>query len=280
MRVVLTFGWLVVAQFLLVSESAQAKPEHFQQVRAVLMSRVARCTTCHTSDDGSELNAYGQAIAQQPGDGIGMKLMRFEEKARQQRSDAAGNDESGDAARKTALADIDGDGVPNWIEVLGNANPADANDRPALEWQQRIEGAVGCNICHSAVGIPGQRGLAANPHHAYGKLLSHTFVTEKGRPRPKGREAQLEAAGRTPILQRMNKARGRKPRGSAATYWQKLRLMHDLNKADDEPTKEDVQEFKQRARRQRSAKQRDPHLGWNCDAHPIDAFLKDARRLE
>lgn len=265
--------WLVAVLALLPAE-AWAKERHFEQLRVVLISRSARCVTCHTSADGAGLNAYGQRLHALPADdALADRIAALE-------ADPPAGASEAERAEKARDRDIDGDGVPNWVEILAGADPASAEHRPKPKRAERITRVVSCKLCHTANHLPGKDGVAANPHNAFGELLATTFDLPRRRRRPKTDAAVRAAAERTPILRRLVKIRKKRPRKSRATYWQKIRLLRAPADPDDNPTSKALKRFKKKAAHQRSKRKRDPTRGLDCPAHRADGFLRDADGLD
>lgn len=249
------------------------KERHFEQLRVVLISRAARCNSCHTSADGQDLNAYGQRLhALSQDDSLADRIASLEAGPRVGDSEAK-------RVQKQKDQDVDQDGVPNWVEILARTNPADSEDRPKAKKVRRIERIVGCNICHEATNLPGEDGLAANPHNEFGDLLAKTYDLPR-QSKPKTEEALRLAAERTPILKRLVKTKKKRPRKSKATYWQKIRLLHNPNDPEDNPKTKTLKRFKKQAAAQRSKRKRDPTRGLACEAHPSSGFLLDAEALD
>ncbi len=253
---------------------AEAKPKYLDEVRATLVSKAARCTTCHSADDGTALNSYGDLLGT-----MGKERPLGDRVLENAALRPAGQAEDGTPTWPKE-ADVDEDGVLNWVEVLAGTDPSDRAAAPEPAAAQHIsQTVVRCNICHEQVGIPGKRGLEANPHNDLGKLLHKTFKPDKGQPRPTAANDIAEAASRTPILARLALAKSRKPRGSEASYWEKLRLGHLPADAQDNPTSEQVEQFKAFAKQQKKKDTRDATVGLDCDAHRAAGFLADAEDL-
>lgn len=264
---------VVVALAFAVPPRAGAKEKHFEQVRAYLISKAARCTSCHVGAQSGELNAYGQRISALPNDDpLADRIAAIESEP----SAAAGDDERREAEKNR---DVDGDGVLNWIEVLADTNPADAKDKPAPETALRIETVISCKLCHRATNLPGE-GLAANPHNELGDLLSKTYVKRSRAANPRSPDEARAAAERVPILTRLSMIRKKRPKKSRATYWHKIRLIHGPADSDDNPSREELQSFLKLVKRQKSRGKRDPNLGLDADAHKPDGFFLDAAQLD
>lgn len=242
------------------------------------MSRAARCATCHVSNDaaawnGPGLNLYGQRLGElAPDDALADRMAAME------RGPSA-SDSGDERKRKQQDQDIDGDGVPNWIEVLALANPGDAKDVPKQNRIERVRRVVSCNICHDQTNLPGKQGLDANPHNAFGELLSETTTEKKAKP-DTSVEDRRRMAERIPILTRIASIKRKKPKGSKATYWEKLRLMRLPADKEDNPSPEGLKKFRKRAASQRSARKRDPTRGMVDPAHNNEGFLQDAEKLD
>lgn len=247
------------------AEPSSAKPRYLDQVRVALISRMASCTACHVASDGKALNAYGDRIAAQP-----KNLPMADRIARLER-------EKDDPTSKDR--DVDQDGVPNWVEILAQKSPADAKDKPDGKAAERITTVVSCHICHRDTGLPGE-GLAANPHNVLGDLLAKTVRLQRNNPKPKGDHALREAAERIPILSRIEMIRTKKPKGSAATYWQKLRMLRAPADPNDHPSAQEVKDFKKAVASKKRDKKNSPRSGLDCAAHPLDGFLLDGEKLE
>ncbi|MCA9255520.1 MAG: hypothetical protein KDA33_07770, partial [Phycisphaerales bacterium] len=269
----LAMGALFVA-----TDGAVAKERHLEQLRVALVARAARCASCHISNDrdaweGAGLNHYGQRLHDiSPGDTLADRIAELDHGPK--------SSDSGDAAatRKNDQ-DIDGDGIPNWIEILAGASPADPKSVPAQKRVERVRRVISCAICHTETHLPGKQGLEANPHNEFGELLSVT-TGEKNKANEDAQSNRRRTAERLPILKRVEISRKKKPRGGKATYWEKLRLMRSPADAEDNPSKENLASFRKRAARQRSKKKRDPTRGMVDAAHDNDGFLQDGKLLE
>ena len=262
--------WLVV--IILCSGAARGKERHLEQVRALLVSRTARCTSCHTDADGKTLNAYGDRLAESTaGRSLADRIVALDKEPPLNATEAT-------EAKALADQDIDGDGVANWIEIIAETSPADADDKPGPKTAERIEAVVSCKLCHTKTNLPGE-GLEAAPHNLLGKLLARTFVRQKGKRSPRGKEAIREAAERTPILARLAEIRRKRPRGSKATYWERIRLLCPPADLNESPKLKPLTAFRKLAGRQKRKRTRDPNLGLDCKAHQANGFLADAKRL-
>lgn len=259
------------------ADRAIGKERHFEQVRVLLMSRAARCATCHVSAAktewvGAGLNIYGQRLkAIAPGDDLADRMARLEH-------GPSSGDSGDERSRREKDQDIDGDGVPNWVEILARANPADAENKPTQERIERVKQVVACTICHSQTNLPGEQGIDANPHNAYGALLAET--TDNKKDKPATQADRRRSAERVPILKRIELARKKKPKGSKATFWEKLRMMRRPADASDEPSPDGLKSFRKRAAQQRSKRKRDPTRGMDDPAHEHVGFLQDGKNLE
>lgn len=261
-----------------VSRDAFAKKRHFEQVRVVLISRAAHCATCHMSNDksdwdGAGLNIYGKRLHEiSPGDPLADRILMLEH-------GPTSRDTGAERERRERDRDIDGDGVPNWVEILARSNPADAAVKPSEKRIERVRRVVSCKICHIDTNLPGKRGLAANPHNAFGKMLSETTGSKGGNGNATAAERH-RAAERIPILKRIELTMRKRPKGSRATYWEKLRLMRLPADEADQPSPRALKSFRKWAAAQRSKKKRDPARGMIDPAHDNEGFLQDCKRLE
>ena len=267
-RIALGIGLLVAAGV------APAKPKHFQHVRAALVAKAARCTSCHTEQEGASLNLYGEQL-QAIGDDMTLadRIDRLE-------SLPLPRTQPGQPPEFSVKADADQDGVLNWVEILAGTSPADPENKPDAERAAKIATVVSCNICHLQTGIPGKRGLEGNPHNELGRLLLKTFVVPKGDARPRSADDRQLAAMRTPILARLAKIKRKKPKASEAGYWERLRLLHAPTDPADEVSSEALEAFKAQAKTQKKKSTRDPTLGLDCKAHKLDGFLVDIKKLD
>ncbi|HKQ47682.1 MAG TPA: hypothetical protein VJZ71_06415 [Phycisphaerae bacterium] len=258
--------------FLVQVMPASAKERHYEQVRVLLISRMASCVSCHTTAAGNKLNTYGERIAAQP------KSMPLADRiARLERDAKGGRKQNGD---ETAAddRDVDGDGVPNWVEILARKSPANAKDKPDAETAERIQSVVSCNICHKDGG-PGE-GRGRKPHNEFGELLAKTGRGAKGAPKAKDDREARKSAERVSILARLLQVRTKKPKGSAATFWQRLRLLHAPADAIDKVTPEEVKKLKKEIAAIKREKKKTPKRGLDCKAHRNDGFLLDGEGLE
>ncbi len=248
------------------------KERHLDELRALLIAKAARCTSCHADPAGAALNAYGQRLAKlTPSKPLADRIATLES---DRGPDPSGASEPADDDAE----DVDQDGVANWIEILAGANPADPADTPDAATAERIDAVVSCKSCHKQVNLPGG-GLKANPHNPHGALLARTLPRVRGRRAPRGKEAIREAAEAIPILTRLALIRTRKPRGSRATYWEKLRLLHAPAEVSDKPDPKALAAFRRAAIRQKRKSTRDATLGLDTVAHPLDGFLIHGKDL-
>lgn len=273
-------GRLAVATALLLTiaaKTADAKPRHLEQVRTTLVVRAIRCNSCHVSNDaekwdGAGLNPYGERIQKvAPDEKLGERIALLDHGPHRDSVDE-------DKEQKEKDLDVDGDGVRNWIEIIAGSNPGDAKSKPAKDRIERVERVVGCNICHAETGIFGKRGLDANPHNDFGKLLAMT-VDPKDAEHVSDDELRRGAEA-LPILQRITFAKKKKAKGGNATYWEKLRLMREPANEDDNPSDKSLKSFRKRTARQRYKSKRDPTRGIDVEEHPLGGFLDDAKKLD
>lgn len=267
--VVALTGMMVIASN---TVPAAAKERHYEQVRVLLISRMASCVSCHTTAAGTKLNLYGERIAAQPKGTMADRIARLERDAKGGRKQ--NGDETGPSDR-----DVDNDGVPNWVEILARKSPANAKEKPDAETAERIRSVVSCHICHKATGLTGQ-GLAANPHNELGELLARAAGGAKGAAKPKDDREVRKAAERMTILSRLAQVRTKKPKGSAATYWQRLRMLHAPADAKDKVTAEEMKKLKKENAAIKREKKKTPKRGLDCKAHGLDGFLLDGDVLE
>lgn len=266
--------FLACAVFASAASLADAKEKHFEQLRVLLIADAAKCVSCHEQADGKILNDYGKQLAALgPDENMADRILKLE-------ADAPLEAKPAERKRIEKNHDVDGDGVPNWIEILAGANPAKKDSVPSPKEAERVKANVSCTSCHVSVNGPGQ-GLAANPHNEMGKRLASTFAVKRGarEPRPVGKEAVAEAAERTPILTRLEMIKTKKPRGGKASYWERLLLRYSPVDVKNEPPAKDVAELKRELvrRKKKSARERDRGLA--AKAHPLDGFLLDAKGL-
>jgi len=266
-----------IVVLLAAAQGAVAKPQHLEQVRTTLVARAARCASCHVSNDseqweGAGLNPYGQRLHDvAPDDALADRIARLDHGGRRDEPEE-------EKAQREKDRDVDGDGVPNWIEIIAGANPGDAKNKPPKNRIERVERVVGCNICHKENGIPGRQGLDANPHNEFGKLLAVTVDPKQDRP---ALESEIRRMAESlPIMKRITIVRKKKPKGSDATYWEKLRLMREPANHDDNPSGKSLKRFRKHAVRQHYKSKRDPTRGVDVEEHPLDGFLEDAKKLD
>ena len=253
---------------------AHAKEKHFEQLRVLLIADAAKCVSCHEQPDGKALNVYGKEIAALgANEALADRILRLE-------ADPPLEAKPADLKRIEKNHDIDGDGVANWIEILGGTNPANKESAPLSTDVERIKSVVSCTACHVSVNGPGE-GLAANPHNELGKRLASTFAVKKGgrEPRPTGTEAIAEAAERTPILTRLAMIKTKKPKGGKATFWERLLLRYATVDPKKDPPAKDLAELKREQARRKKKSMRERDRGLAAKAHPLDGFLLDAKGL-
>ena len=244
------------------------------------MTKAAKCVTCHESPEGKGLNLYGQRLAILP---IALswsdRLATLESEKPRDTSKDRVLPPGMTADRKAGPdQDVDGDGVPNWVEILAGSNPSDSNDLPKKGRTARISEVISCRICHTATGLPGE-GLEANPHNELGILLAKTFPKKQPR-RPNTSEAIRLAAERTPILNRLGLIKTKRPKKSRATYWEKLRLLHSPAAPADTPEKDELKAFRKFIKAQTRPKNRDDARDFEHERHKPDGFLLDAKGLD
>lgn len=269
----LTAGLLVLAL-----ASAHGKERHYEQVRTLLIVRAARCTDCHLTKSGAELNAYGARIAERPeGMAWADRILQLEADPPQDSTATTGKDDSR-PAHKTPNADVDGDGVANWIEILAKTNPGTKKDTPDRTRVEEIEAAISCKMCHKATNLPGI-GLDANPHNELGEILSKT-LDPKGPRKPDSGEAVRAAAEAIPILKRLSMIKAKRPPKSPATYWQRIRMLRSTCDPGDAPPLEMVKKFRKGIAAQKRAKGKDASVGFDHPRHRVDGFLREAKGLD
>lgn len=251
---------------------ASAKEKHLEHVRTLLLSRAAKCTSCHVQPDGKALNLYGKRIAEEE------KNAPFADRIAAVEAEPPLNASRDRAARHRAGQDVDKDGVPNWVEVLAGTSPADPEDKPTAAAMKRVQEIVSCKLCHTATGLPGE-GLAANPHNSLGNILAETHPQKPGVTRGRSAQSTREAAERTPILVRLGMIGGRKPKGSKATYWEKLLLLHAPSEDSDTTASDVLSELRKRLKLKKNKRTAPTDEGIAAPAHPIDGFLLDAAKL-
>lgn len=244
------------------------------------MTKSARCVTCHESPEGKGLNLYGQRLVILP---IALnwseRLAALEsEKPRDTSKDRVLPPGMTDNQNAGPDRDVDGDGVPNWVEILAGSNPGNADDRPKKDRAASITEVVSCKICHTATGLPGE-GLEANPHNELGALLAKTYPKKQPR-KPNSSEAIRLAAERTPILKRLVQIKTRRPKKSRATFWEKLRLLYAPADPASLPEMAEIKNFRKVIKAQRQPKTRDNTLGFEHSRHELDGFLLDAKGLD
>lgn len=257
---------------LIAATIAQAKERHYEQVRALLISRMASCTSCHAAPDGKKLNVYGERIAAQP------KGMTMADRITRIERDAKGGRKGSGEETTASDRDVDQDGVPNWVEILARKSPANAKEKPDAEMAERIQSVVSCTLCHKDGGAGEGRGR--KPHNELGELLARAAGGAKSAAKPKDDREARRSAERTPILARLASMRTKKPKGSTATFWQKLRLLHAPADATDKVSAKDVKKLKKEIAAIKREKKKTPKRGLDCKAHGLDGFLLDAEGLE
>lgn len=253
------------------SPGVEAKPRHLSQLKVHLMSKAAKCTSCHAKADGAELNIYGKKLSEiSAGKPLADRLMELEGRRRKR-----GSDEN----TLEPDQDVDADGVPNWVEILAKTNPAKKGSKPSEKMVERVERVVSCAICHESTS-QGVRGVGANPHNELGVLLTKTFVLKKGQQPPKQEQAIHNAAEATPILTRLAKVKTKKAKGSKTTFWTKIRTLHLPTDPADKTTKAELSSLKKEtAQLKRKGKARGD-LGMECAAHKLEGFLLDGSGLD
>lgn len=275
-----------------------AKESHYEQVRALLVVRAMRCTTCHESAVGRGLNIYGQRVAAQPANlswserflimnRSGRKSSSVDDKERgvvpgipsagiPPRA-ADGSDASGSSA-ESLHGDVDGDGVADWVEILAGSSPADKSKKPDAELERRVKEVVSCRLCHAETGRPG-KGLEANPHNDLGKLLAKTIPRTIPR-RPATSDGLRAAAERTPIIERLSIAGKKRPAGSRATWWEKMRLLYEPANPKSNPMPQELSELRRQTRSRVRRSNHDLNSGFDHPRHRLDGFLKDGETLK
>jgi hypothetical protein len=115
---------LALAALATVATSADAKPAHKRALidyfGAALPANLHACTTCHLPDKPDA------ADGEKPHNRFGARLaaLRAERKKLGKKTDII------DCLESIAEEDSDGDGVPNFLELLSGHNPGDAADKP------------------------------------------------------------------------------------------------------------------------------------------------------
>src|SRR5204863_9281554 len=98
----------------------------------------AKCISCHEKPDGKALNAYGQELAAMGSkESLADRILRLE-------ADPPLDAKPEDRKRIEKNHDVDGDGVPNWIEIRSGTSRAKKDSVPNLLDVERIKSAIAC----------------------------------------------------------------------------------------------------------------------------------------
>lgn len=264
--------------------NAWAKERHLEQVRVALIARAAHCSTCHLDKDQTfwedgGLNPYGLRLrALGSGDSLADRIVRLDRKKDDDDNNPATQIPLAEGEEATPNNDVDGDGVPNWVEILAESNPGDKENKPSQKRIERVEQVVSCKICHEQINVAGKIGRSANPHNDFGDILALTNDPDDNEARVEA-DRRRRAAERIPILKRISFNKRKKPKGDKATYWERLRLMYLPTDESAKTSEKRLKEMRKQAVLQKNRLKRDPTLGIPEDHHVL-GFLEDAEELD
>jgi hypothetical protein len=217
---------------LLLSGGAIGKPIHFEQVKSQLIASRIRCADCHVSRDDPTLTAYGKLI----GD-LGAETPVAD---RVQETETSIPTTAPDDVRQKAAGrvDVDGDGIPNWVEILAGTNPSQTDSRNPSH--DRIDRVVSCQLCHESAQSGGGDGDRA-PHNAFGKALRGLGPKSVG----------ADDRANHPILPRLKSRERSDTDKDKIKDWDEVLLFHHPADAADVPNAEAVKDAKRADRDRR-----------------------------
>jgi hypothetical protein len=216
---------------------------HFEAVKFKLLGEHIRCTHCHASRDDTTLTLYGQKIAEMG------KAWSVPERVRRHEKEIPANANETEHAAGQSRLDVDGDGVPNWIEILSDHDPsvketvaegaaADSGAPPV----ERVTALMKCTLCHIRVDAVAGPGKSRAPHNAFGKSL--TEFDAKGH-RLHGAAAKQADAEDVEVLKRLDLIANEDADGDQAPNWTEIRTFHHPADATDKPTPAEIKALRQ-----------------------------------
>lgn len=223
-----------------------AEPAHFDKLKNALMVLHVRCDSCHSAAGQTTLNQYGKAIGE-----LGEAVPMAERISQLERQPDEMTASQADLAQARNRLDIDGDKVPNWIEVLSASNPADRESVPEPALMQRIINHVDCGLCHEATDVPvSQPDQSRAPHNDFGKQLANF---KKKSARARGSRASETIA----IMERLEGIGKRDLDRDGVRNWEEVLLFFDPADREDSPTKAQIRSL----RRRMHARTSEPGMG-------------------
>ncbi|HEY3244605.1 MAG TPA: hypothetical protein VGM03_14790, partial [Phycisphaerae bacterium] len=216
---------------------------HFEAVKFKLLGEHIRCTHCHASRDDTTLTLYGQKIAE-----LG-KDLSVPERVRRHEREIPANANAAERAAAQARLDVDGDGVPNWIEILSGRDPSVKEPGPegaaaegAAPPVERVTSLMKCTLCHIRVDAVAGPGKSRAPHNAFGKSL--TEFDAKGH-RLHGAAAKQADAEDVEILKRLDLIANEDADADQFPNWTEIRTFHHPADAADKPTPAEIKALRQ-----------------------------------
>ncbi len=235
-------------------QDATAKPIHFETLKLQLIEQHIRCDTCHASRQDQTLSSYGTLIADEGAETPITRRVRTVE--------AELSSTASDATRKAEAPriDLDGDTIPNWVEILAGTNPSQPNER--TDTHEQILRVISCKLCHTSISKRSQPGKNRAPHNAFGALLEKAGNKERNGKGRKGKNRKGRSqAGRNrntqdsdatiPIAPRLKKAHRRDTDRDKVKNWDEIITFHHPADQDDTPSEEEVKSAKEKQRTRR-----------------------------
>lgn len=211
---------------------ASAVPPHFEKLKFELIGQHINCTHCHVAEDSAELTAYGRAIGELDlNRSVPQRVRDLERSPKKPGDDVA------------PTADVDGDGIQNWVEILAGLNPSEKDE--SGDQTERIISVVSCHLCHTAVNEPGATQAERAPHNQFGAALADQ---NRGQ-RDQGRDGRLD------ILDRLKRVKSRDSDDDSVRNWDEIVLFYSAGDKNDVPSEEDVESIAKERKRRRPSKE-------------------------
>jgi len=253
-------GWLFMGGAFLVSsvfaaDAVTAREPYLQRLKLRLAMEQIRCVDCHVSSASEELNAYGREIARH-----GDKDAPFFDRWLEAEEPVSSIDDEAAQKKAKQRLDVDGDGVPNWVELLAGSSPAEKKSVPpqpekerVTPMAERITEAIDCRLCHIRTDAPAGDGRSRAPHNAFGVELARLGELLEKRRLPR---STAEARGDTDyepapahILARLAHLEKRDADHDGVRNWDEIRLYHHPAERDDRPDREKIRALRETAGR-------------------------------
>ena len=224
------FTVLATGAALLVTQPVTGKPIHFEDLKFTLLEENIRCTDCHGAAGQADLTPYGKKIAE-----LGPERS-IQERLREMEATPSLQATEDQLEREAPRIDVDGDGIPNWVEILAGTNPSEPGG--LTDHQERIQRVVACTLCHLSVTAFGSTPEERAPHNEFGAALAKLA-------------RQKSTDENQPILPRLERHRAKDTDRDKARDWDEITIFHHPAGADDTPAAEAIKAYKEMQRQRR-----------------------------